>query len=34
MKYDYSKQFAMMEKIPNLTPTFQSLSPITTQVFI
>lgn len=32
MKYDYSKQFSMIEKVPNLSLTFRSLRPITTKV--
>lgn len=32
MKYDYTKQFQMMQNIPNLNPTFQNLMAITTPV--
>lgn len=28
MKFDYSRQFAMIEKVPNLTNTFAVLKPV------
>ena len=32
MKYDYSKEFAMIGKIPNLQKTFSLLKPVNTVV--
>ncbi len=32
MKYDYSRQFAMMKEIPDLNGTFKNLRPVTTAV--
>jgi hypothetical protein len=32
MKYDYSKEFEMIKKIPNIHKTFSKLKPIHTDV--
>ena len=33
MKYDYSRQFAMIKDVPDLNPTFKNLRPVTTLVY-